>query len=122
MSLNRPASPLQRVPLLALALSACITAIGDVRVLPLNDPGYALPPRQAANVRVFTGNDKPTQPFVEVASLLGGPCGGRIAGDMGSLEDVQARLAKLRQRAGELGCDGLLVAGDVWSATCIAFR
>lgn len=82
-------------------------------------------------MEVFTAG-KPSRPFVEVAFLLA------QQESTWSSDDQSALLQKLRARAGELGCDGLVVTGQNnavvgggdspvttlkgFQATCIVFQ
>lgn len=89
---------LARLALLS-SLCACGTAI---RQTPVNSPPIPMAPRAAAAVEVFTSG-APARPHVDVALLEAQP-------ESAFSGSVNAEvIEQLRQRAGELGCDGLVL-------------
>jgi hypothetical protein len=85
---------------LAVALSSagCGTALEFVRTA---TPPYTLPSRAPGQVDLFT-TSKPQRPFVEVGIV-------ESQQEQWSLDSPQVVLEKMREYAGQLGCDGLVV-------------
>lgn len=88
--------------LVVIALAACGTSINTV---PINPAPHAMVPRPAAAVELFTSGPPQGRAYVDVAffeaqqqSTL-------------SFDDTPEFFAKLRERAGAMGCDGLVVTG-----------
>jgi hypothetical protein len=89
-------------PLAALLLLAgCGTSI---RYTALNHPPRRLSPRPAEAVRVYT-SAKPDQPYMDVGLLEASQESGF------SLDETKEIIASLRQRAGQMGCDALIING-----------
>ena len=91
--------------LLALSLFS-FAAVGcgtSIATMPLNTPPHALRPRSPEQVEVFVGKS-PTRDFVEVAMI-------DAQQETYSVDDEPEVLWKMRQRAGEIGCDGLMIVG-----------
>jgi hypothetical protein len=112
---------------LALGLAACGTTI---RQIPTNAPPHPLTARPAESVEVFTAT-QPQRPFVEVAFFEA------QQESAVSLDDQSAVFAKLREQAGQAGCDGLIINGPNdsvvgdrhnvntlrgYAGTCIVYR
>lgn len=102
-----------RLTLVASVLAALtLTGCDRQYVVPLNPAPRAMPARPAAEVEMYT-TGRPPRPYVEVASLNG-----------------WNELAAARARAGQLGCDALIVVtaptavgttGTTGTATCVAW-
>jgi hypothetical protein len=83
-------------------LLACGTRVTYTQ---LNTPPAQMVPRHAAGVQVFT-TGAPQQPFVEVGLL-------EAQQESAYSQDRQPQiLDKLRQRAAEVGCDGIILLGS----------
>jgi len=80
-------------------LGGCGTTI---RYAPTNPAPRAMVARAPATVEVFTVQ-RPAQPFVEVGLLEA-----EQASEL-STDDSTTVLAKLREKAGEIGCDGIIL-------------
>lgn len=99
-------------PLFAFAALATLAACQPIHVVPLNPAPHPMPARPAAEVEMYTSR-RPSRPYVEVASL-------------GTWSDLGA----VRARAGQLGCDALIVVtsptatgttGTTGTAICVAW-
>ena len=112
---------------LALGLTACGTTIHQIST---NAPPHQLAARPPESVEVFTAT-QPPRPFVEVAYFEA------QQESQISLDDSNAVFAKLRQQAGQAGCDGIIINGPNdsvvgdrrnvstlhgFAATCIVYR
>lgn len=112
---------------LALGLAACGTTIHQIAT---NQPPHPLSPRPAESVEVFTAT-QPQRPFVEVMYFEA------QQESQVSLDDQGAVFAKLREQAGQAGCDGLIINGPNdsvvgdrhnvntlrgYAGTCIVYR
>jgi hypothetical protein len=100
-----------------VALAGC----GDttiVQYVPLNPPPHSIKVRDPATVRMFTS--RPGRPFVDVGEIQSRP-------GLPSADGTPEIYAKMRQKAGELGCDGLVLLGvqgsgaGLFRASCIVF-
>jgi len=91
--------PVTRFVLTALLATGCGTSIG---VTPINASPRPLRPRPPAAVEVFL-TQAPSRPYVDVA-YLEAEQESELSGDA-----VPAFLDKLRYRAAQIGCDGLIV-------------
>jgi hypothetical protein len=108
----RPAASVLASVLFTLSLAACIPP--GTQVALTNSPPRAMHPRAATEVAVFVGR-RPVDEHVDVAILEPAQAGSYGA----QLSDV---VAAVRRRAGELGCDGVVIEGTrpVW-ASCVVF-
>jgi hypothetical protein len=96
-------APRARMKPLRLALLALLGACGTmIEQTPINPPPIPMAPRAASAVELFTSG-APARAHVDVALLLARPAS---AFSDGTEADV---IAELRQRAADLGCDGLVV-------------
>ncbi len=80
---------------IALVAAGCAT----VQVTPLNAPPRPLQPREAAQVHLYL-TQVPEAPYDEVYM---------IRSDAG---DSEQALQALRKKAGELGCDAVIITGN----------
>jgi hypothetical protein len=84
-----------------LLLTACGTRVDFI---PTNAPPRPLQPRPAAAVEVYT-SQQPARPYVELGLVEA-----RQESTL-SLDDSAAVVAELREEAGEIGCEGIIVLG-----------
>ncbi len=75
-----------------------------VDATPLNPAPRALSPRPAEQVEVYASSP-PTRPHVDIALIQADQINGSSA-------DLAAMVAKLREKAGQMGCDALFVSGS----------
>jgi|JI10StandDraft_1071094.scaffolds.fasta_scaffold00285_23 hypothetical protein len=96
----------------SLLAVATLTGCGAIQVVPLNPAPRPMPARPAAEVEMYTAQ-RPARPYIEVASL-----------------SAWNELVDVRARAGQLGCDALIVVdpptatgttGTSGTATCVAW-
>jgi hypothetical protein len=92
---------IQLLPAALLALAACGTT---TRFAPLNQPPHHLQPRAPESVQVFT-TATPARPYIEVGLIQG------TQESEYSFDDMPEIIAAMRVKAGELGCDGLVLNG-----------
>jgi hypothetical protein len=85
--------------LLMLALAGCGTTVTAHMI---NQPPHAMRPRPAQEVQLFT-SAPPARPYVDVAYLEA-----EQQSDM-SFDDTQQFFTKLRERAGQMGCDAVVI-------------
>jgi hypothetical protein len=91
-------------PLVACALLVCVSCGTSVSYVALNRPPRALSPRPPESVRLYS-SDRPVGPYVDVGLL-------EAVQDSGlSAHETRDIIAALRKRAGQLGCDGLVIGG-----------
>ncbi len=90
---------------LALALVAFATGCGtSVTVVPTNSAADGGPPRPGHHVEVFA-TQLPDRPYREIALLEAQQASGLSVHDRADVMD------ELRERAGDLGCDAIVVLG-----------
>lgn len=87
---------------LALALAGCGTT---VRYMQTNTPPKQMAKRSPQSVQFYTGS-MPTVPFLEVG-LIEAQQQGQL-----SVDSPETVLWKLREKAAEIGCDGVLVRSE----------
>jgi hypothetical protein len=85
--------------LLMLALAGCGTTVTAHMI---NPPPQPMRPRPAQEVQLFT-SAPPARPYVDVAYLEA-----EQQSEM-SFDDTQQFFTKLRERAGEMGCDAVVI-------------
>jgi hypothetical protein len=98
-----------RLQRLAFALPASCLALAcgtSIQYSPMNNPPHAMQPRPPEAVQVFM-ESRPKEDFVEVGLFEAQARASGLAAD-----DRAEVLAKMRERAGEMGCDGLIIAGS----------
>lgn len=109
-----------------VAMLSVLACTPTVDFMKLNRPPHKLTPRPAASVEIFA-RKSPTRPFVEVYMLE------VDSGDPAAPGDA---LSDLREQAGKLGCDGLMLTGRTktvvvgepagigggFNAVCIVYR
>jgi len=83
----------------AIGLIGCGTAI---KVADLNPSPRALSPRSVGEVKVYT--IPPQRPFTEVKMIV-------ARQEAMTNDDIDAVLNKMKLKAAELGCDGLIIRG-----------
>lgn len=88
--------------LTVIALAACGTSISTV---PINPAPHAMVPRPAGAVELFTSGPPQGRAYVDVAFFEA-----KQQSTL-SVDDTPEFFAKLRERAGAMGCDGLVVTG-----------
>lgn len=81
------------------AFAGCGVTIAETR---LNPPPRPMTARAPDRVDLFAGNNPPARPYVEVSELSEDPV--TAFGDQ-----AYSMVTKMREHAGELGCDGLVV-------------
>jgi hypothetical protein len=98
-----------------LLLAACSsTRIGYVAV---NQPPHPVSPRSPDSVEVFT-DARPDRPFVDVATF---------DVEVMGIDRSPDALAKLRSRAADVGCEGLIISDSMafahgkYTASCIVY-
>ncbi|HKA91924.1 MAG TPA: hypothetical protein VKE22_29880 [Haliangiales bacterium] len=84
-----------------LFLAACGTTITAV---PTNRPLRVMSPRDPMSVEMFTSGI-PQRPYVEVAYLES-----QQESDL-SFDNAPTVMMKMREEAGKMGCDGLIIGG-----------
>ncbi len=84
-----------------LLVAACGTTI---TAIPTNRPQRVMQPRDPMSVEMFTSGI-PQRPYVEVAYLES-----QQESDM-SFDGAPTVLMKMREEAGKIGCDGLIIGG-----------
>jgi hypothetical protein len=93
-----------RAPHLALIATLAVGCGVSVEYVPLNTPPHAMKPRPPGSVDVYASN-RPERPFVEVGMIEAQQ---ESAYSQAPPEQI---VAEMRGRAGELGCDGLMLTG-----------
>jgi hypothetical protein len=83
------------------AFAGCGVTIAET---PLHPPPRPMTARAADRVDLFAGDGPPARPYVEVSELSEDPQ--TAFGDQ-----PYSMVTKMREQAGELGCDGLVVTG-----------
>jgi hypothetical protein len=109
---------------IALHLAACGTA---VRSATINPPPRAMTPRPPETVQVFS-SVLPPRPFVEVAYITAEKASSY------SQDSAPEFINRMRERAAEMGCDGLVIRGatelpdwlagvhEALTGTCIVYQ
>ena len=92
------------VTLLALGLTGCV----KVDYIPLNASPRPMVPRDPEKVTVFQ-TQRPDRPYVEVATI-----------EVVSPSGPASAMERLRQEAGERGCDAIVLTGTKDSTTITA--
>src|SRR5262245_11769782 len=96
--LDRPAS-------WVLAIAVCAAGCGtSLQYAETNRPPHPMRPRIAASVEVFSSK-LPEQPYVEVGII-------EAHHQSNWADDMPDMFAKLREFAGEHGCDGVIMTGS----------
>lgn len=99
----------------ALCLVACSST--QISYVPVNRPPHPISARPPDSVAVFT-DARPDHPFVDVATF---------AVEVMGLDRSPDGLAKLRARAAEIGCEGLVISDSMafahgkYTASCIVY-
>lgn len=106
----RTLQPLHAIACFALALAAGLIACAKVDYIPLNAAPHAMAPRPPEKVAMFQ-TVLPDRPYVEVANI-----------EVQSASDAASVMDRLRQEAGEHGCEGLILIGTKDSTTITANR
>jgi hypothetical protein len=87
------------VAMACAALAGCGVTIAET---PLNPSPRPMTARTPDSVDLFSGDGRPPRPYVEVSELSEDPQ--TAFGDQ-----AYSMVTKMREHAGELGCDGLVV-------------
>jgi hypothetical protein len=103
---------MKRLASLSLVLAACGTYVTAV---PTNRPVRAMVPRDPMSVEVFT-SAIPQRAYVEIAYLES-----QQESDL-SLDSAATVLEKMRARAAQMGCDGLIIGGGNDAVVGSSFR
>src|SRR5262245_60916868 len=85
---------------LLVAASACGI---DVQYVPTNTPPHAMRPRSAQRVEVFA-SARPKREFTEFGLI-------EVQQESQNHDDAEEIIARLREEAGERGCDGIVMLG-----------
>jgi hypothetical protein len=101
-----------KLALVTVMLAACGTNIG---VIPINAAPHPMMPRPAGTVDLYTSGP-PARPYIDVMYLEA-----EQQTDL-SLDGTQEFFMKLRDRAGRLGCDGLVIGHPTNRVTGTLFQ
>ena len=91
---------MRRCLLLIIAVTGCGTSIREIAI---NPAPHAMHARSPESVQVFTSGPPQGRQFTDVAYLEAEQQSGY------SLDDTPQFMTDLRQRAAQLGCDGLVI-------------